>query len=69
MDCALDECVGGTRGAVWTSVLEQVMKINMQGVNVENQILITGSGPAGLALSAELSLRRGSERSRALLKT
>jgi FAD binding domain len=41
-----------------TSVLEQVMKINMQGVNVENQILITGAGPAGLALSAELS-RRG----------
>jgi 2-polyprenyl-6-methoxyphenol hydroxylase-like FAD-dependent oxidoreductase len=34
------------------------MKINMQGVNVENQILITGAGPAGLALSAELS-RRG----------
>jgi 2-polyprenyl-6-methoxyphenol hydroxylase-like FAD-dependent oxidoreductase len=41
-----------------TIVLEQVMKINMQGVNVENQILITGAGPAGLALSAELS-RRG----------
>jgi 2-polyprenyl-6-methoxyphenol hydroxylase-like FAD-dependent oxidoreductase len=34
------------------------MKINTQGVNVENQILITGAGPAGLALSAELS-RRG----------
>jgi hypothetical protein len=28
---------------------------NMQDVNVENQILITGAGPAGLALAAELS--------------
>ena len=28
---------------------------NMQDVNVENQILIIGAGPAGLALAAELS--------------
>ena len=34
------------------------MKSDMQGVEVENQILIAGAGPSGLALAAELS-RRG----------
>jgi NADH dehydrogenase FAD-containing subunit len=34
------------------------MKSDMQDVEVENQILIAGAGPSGLALAAELS-RRG----------
>jgi 2-polyprenyl-6-methoxyphenol hydroxylase-like FAD-dependent oxidoreductase len=33
-------------------------EVNMQSINAENQILIAGAGPSGLALAAELS-RRG----------
>lgn len=52
----MSQAVAVGRELPWRLHYEQ-MKSNMQGVEVENQILIAGAGPSGLALAAELSRR------------